>query len=160
MKEIQLTKNKVAIVDDEDFDAIVAMGKWTAHSKGYAYRFHVTDGQRKCVLMQNVVADRAGMSGRIDHRDRDKLNNRRSNLRTASRSQNGANQERRQNNSSGYKGVAWHRQCEKWCAYIKVDGKRLHLGLFVNLVDAAQAYDRAARKYFGEFACLNLALAA
>lgn len=87
---------------------------------------------------------------RLDHRDRDRTNNRIKNLRPASPSQNTANSRLRSNNTSGFKGVEKHHK--KWRASIRVDGKRKHLGLFVSPDEAHAAYLVAAEKYFGEFA--------
>jgi hypothetical protein len=87
---------------------------------------------------------------RIDHRDGDPTNNRLSNLRPASASQNGANAGAK---TSGYKGVWW--TAGRWRAGIKVKRKAIHLGYFDTPEAAAQAYDEAALRHFGEFAKLN-----
>jgi hypothetical protein len=57
--------------------------------------------------------------------------------------------------SSIYKGVYWNTGCNKWLAKIGVNRKRIHLGVFACEKEAAKAYNRAAIKYFGEFARLN-----
>lgn len=90
---------------------------------------------------------------RIDHKDGDGTNNRRSNLRTATLEQNGQNMRKRSDNSSGYKGVDQHQG--RWRARIKVLGREVSLGGFDNPIAAAAAYDAAATKHFGEFAKLN-----
>jgi hypothetical protein len=92
----------------------------------------------------------------IDHKDGDGLNNQRYNLRVTTHTQNMKNQRLRSNNTSGYKGVTWHKGAGKWYAQIQVDGKRTYLGLFTILEDAARAYDTAALEHYGEFARLNL----
>ncbi len=99
----------------------------------------------------------------VDHRDcaspignlaTHKLNNRRSNLRSATTQQNARNRKVRSDNKSGYKGVSKRRTT--FAATISIDkGKRLHLGTFRSAEDAARAYDSAAQKYFGEFARVN-----
>lgn len=91
----------------------------------------------------------------IDHVDGDVTNNRISNLRAATPSENGGNSTRSKNNKSGFKGVSWVKSQGKWSAYIKHNRKRIHLGRFYHLEDAARAYDRAALQHFGEFARLN-----
>ena len=91
----------------------------------------------------------------IDHIDRNGLNNQRNNLRDSTRSQNNANRGLNKNNTSGYKGVCWNKQKQKWHARIRVNYKYVQLGLFDNIKDAARAYNKAALKYFGEFAWLN-----
>lgn len=91
-----------------------------------------------------------------DHIDRNKHNNVPDNLRLATRSQNMANRPKNKNNSSGYKGVRWVNRPTPWQARITVDYKEVHLGSFNNIEQAAVAYNDAALKYFGEFACLNV----
>jgi HNH endonuclease len=95
-------------------------------------------------------------AGEIDHINGDCLDNRRENLRKATRSQNMANQPKIGGTwSSHYKGVTWFKQRQKWRAQIKIEGRNHHLGLFINEDDAAKAYDEAAFQAFGEFAHLN-----
>lgn len=91
----------------------------------------------------------------VDHINRNKLDNRCSNLRIVTNSQNVINSSARANNSSGYKGVTWHKKNGKWQASVMVNYKRHHLGQFTNVVDAARVYNDACRKYFGDFAYLN-----
>jgi len=87
----------------------------------------------------------------IDHRDGNSTNNRRTNLRLASPSQNTANR-RPGNNRSGYKGVDFHRRLERWRAVICNKGRRIYLGSFTTPEAAHAAYAAAARELFGEFA--------
>lgn len=157
MKTIPLSKGKVAIVDNEHFEAINQF-KWSAHSRGYAYRqAKGKDGKRRSILLHRFVMELAGREPghRTDHINGERLDCRADNLRAATASQNGANSKRRINNTSGFKGVSWH-GCGKWQAYIRVHGEsRRHLGLFDCKVQAACAYDAAARKAWGQFAALN-----
>lgn len=88
----------------------------------------------------------------IDHRDGDPLNNRLSNLRQATRSQNAMNRRARSDNSSGCTGVHWHASSRKWAAAIGAGKARQHLGLFDNIADASSAYRQAAARRHGEFA--------
>jgi hypothetical protein len=88
----------------------------------------------------------------VDHMDRNRSNNAAGNLRKASRSENGGNKTIHRNNTSGKKGVSWHKRLGKWAAYIRVDDQLKHLGYFEDIDDAAAAYRAAAVEFFGEFA--------
>ena len=91
----------------------------------------------------------------VDHINGKGCDNRRENLRAATRSQNNANQRKNSNNTSGFKGVHWRQDRSKWRARIEVNGKHLHLGLYDAATDAARAYDQAALQHFGQFARVN-----
>lgn len=154
MKQIELTKGYVALVDDADFDKLNQYGWYAIESDGVVYaRTH--DG----VYMQNILIP--DTSNIIDHKDRDGLNNQRDNLREATSKQNGYNRVQPQTiNGSGYRGVGrvsnQNGSFDRWYARIRVeDGRRIHLGCFSTPEDAAHAYDEAAREHHGEFAVLN-----
>lgn len=155
--EIQLSQNKVAVVDEGDAD--LATPGWRALRRKRTYyaqrNVRKPDGARTTERLHQVIARRMGIVGPPDHKDQNGLNNRRDNLRPADKGQNSANVGRRADNTSGYKGVGWHRPSGKWSARIAVDGKRRHLGRFADPIEAAKAYDRAALVAFGEFAVLN-----
>jgi len=93
----------------------------------------------------------------IDHVDGNGLNNQKANLRVASHAENCANRRINRNNTSGFKGVSKNK--ERWQAYIRVAYRQIHLGYFDTPEEAAEAYDRAAIAYFGEFAKTNKMLA-
>jgi hypothetical protein len=157
-KQIQLTQGKIAIVDDKDFDRLNAH-KWCAE-KQRTGKFYAARGIWIPPIIHHVYMHREIMNAPkgldVDHiREQDTLDNRRSNLRLATRSQNMCNQRKRKDNISGYKGVHWHNQAKKWQAQININGKGISLGLYSAVEDAARAYDAAAIKYHGEFAKTN-----
>ena len=94
----------------------------------------------------------------VDHRDGNGLNNRRTNLRSATDSQNRANSRKPILCTSDFKGVSWHKATKKWQGRIRVNDRKIYLGIFTSELDAARAYDAAALQHFGEFARLNFPL--
>ena len=105
------------------------------------------------VVLQRVVGRPLTRDDIVDHINHNGLDNRRPNLRLATRSQNAANLGPYANNTSGYKGVDFNRG--KWRARIREGGVRYFLGYFETAEDAARAYDTKAHELFGEFASLN-----
>lgn len=146
--KIELSNTSLcAEIDDEDFEKISGR-KWYLHSEGYAAAPNYEDGIPGTVYMHKLI-----VPGKfVDHRDRNKLNNRKSNLRCASRSQNNANRVKQSRPcTSKFKGVYWESDRGKWTASLK----NRRLGRFDDEVQAAKAYNEAAEKEFGEFALLN-----
>jgi hypothetical protein len=153
MKEIPLTQGKVALVDDEDYPHLSAF-KWHLNA-GYAARSHPWDGKRRRTFMHDQLLP-APPGFFTDHRNRNRLDNRRENLRISTRSQNAANRRLPRTNTSGFRGV--HRSGRGWAATITCAGKHYYLGTFDTPEEAATAYDKKALELFGEFASLNKAL--
>ena len=155
MKEIPLTQGFVALVDDEDYDALSRF-KWNAlvvprSDLVYATRsVTIAPGKHRSISMHRQIM--GFPLNDVDHKDRNGLNCQRYNLRACTTAQNLANQKRRKNNTSGAKGVDWVKKDKRWRARIEVNGTRLHLGNHKNKSDAQVAYDDAAKKYRGEFA--------
>lgn len=154
MKEILLTQNKVALVDDEDFE-VVNKHKWCAMWDGYnwyAVRGIDLDKKHKTIYMHREILNIPnGIKG--DHRNGNGLDNRKGNLRLATHSQNMQNLHKaHKNNSLGIKGVRWCKKFNKFDARITVEKKNIHLGYFNVMGDADSAYRIAEEKYFGEFA--------
>lgn len=155
MKIIPLTQGKVALVDDRDH-AVLSRYSWIAvkdRRTFYAVRaVMVAKNKQKNVPMHREII---GGTSKIDHRDGDGLNNQRHNLRPASTRQNGQNRRKFASASSRFKGVSFHARDGRWQARIKAGATRIQLGYFDAELDAARAYNDAARKHFGEFANLN-----
>lgn len=157
MKTIQLTKGLVALVDDEDFE-VLNQWKWKAHvykdGTAYAERNEWRCGQQKMILMHRQIL---GMTGKtkVDHRDRNGLNNQRENLRRATNSQSSANTKRHSDAGSRFKGVTWDKARSKWMARITIGKRFNNLGRFNSESEAAAMYDLAAVLAFGEFALTN-----
>ncbi len=121
------------------------------------YGYPVTRINNKNIQLTHLLLDvPEGML--VDHINGNPLDNRRSNLRLATHGDNQANMGMSRHNTSGYKGVSFRKERGKYRAYISLDDKYVHLGHFDTDVDAARAYDEAARFYFGEFACVNFPL--
>jgi hypothetical protein len=91
----------------------------------------------------------------IDHINRVKHDNRFENLREATRHENSRNKARHSNNTSGYKGVHWHKGTRSWVARIMVDGQAIHLGCFADPKEAHAAYAEAAKHLHGVFHCID-----
>ncbi len=160
MKEIPITKGRVALVDDEDYAAI-AQWKWgifTGNGQAYAVRAERANNRRHYIRMHHLVLPKKP-GFMIDHINGNSLDNRRSNLRYATAAQNSQNRPGNtlHNRSSQYKGVS-HRPspcASPWQADILAFGKRTYLGVYATEIEAARAYDAAARIHHGEFARLN-----
>jgi hypothetical protein len=152
MKKIPLTQSKSAIVNDRFYKRLMEMGSWQ-HNDGYAQKRQ----NGRTVQMHRIIWQLAGrkLPRQLDHRDTNGLNNQLSNLRPATPSQNAQNRGPSRSNISGYKGVHYLPLCNKYCAKIQVRGKHKNLGHFKKAKQAAKAYDKAATRYFGEFAWLN-----
>lgn len=156
-KSIPLTRGCCALVDDEDYEALVAH-RWVTFRKGnlfYAGRnARQPDGSRKYQFMHRIILDApAGLQ--VDHVNHDGLDNRRVNLRLAPGSLNHANARPIPNRTSPYKGVSWGRAHGKWTASIRIDGRSRNLGSFDYEWDAARVYDDAAREAWGAYAYQN-----
>jgi hypothetical protein len=155
-RRIKLTQNKFALVDSEDYEYL---NQWKWHIyMGYARRrewIPETKGYRTVSMHRLIVGTPDG--GFTDHINGNTLDNRKSNLRIVNSSQNARNRGLSRINTSGYKGVVF-RQRGKWNyweAKIGVNNKRLFLGCFHNPIEAARMYNKAAIKYFGEYARVN-----
>ena len=168
MCEIELTgklaRGRVTLIDDEDYELVL----------GYRWRVMENRADQAYVVTYKKLHDRGGRDKRgrginnypmhtlltgfrlVDHRNGDTLDNRRSNLREATYSQNAMNRRANQGSRTGFKGVNWSgERTQRWQVRIMKEGKRHFIGNFDTPEEGAFAYDIAARELHGEFARLN-----
>lgn len=155
MKKIRLTRNKFAIVDNEDFE-ILNKYKWSV-LKGWNTSYAVrslydskTQKTSKTLLMHRVILNLKNKEI-CDHVNGNGLDNRKNNLRLVTKSQNSINSKINIRNKSGYKGVSWDKLRKKWTSRIKVNGKYLFLGRFDSKSKAMKEYNKKAKEEHGVF---------
>ena len=156
---IRLAQPKYAKVDPEDYERLrkyewfARKGRNCFYAQGYVLAGKA--GKNRLIYMhQMVIKIPDGMV--IDHINLDGMDNRSTNLRPATHSQNMRHRKKFLGAMySKYKGVHWHKLHKKWAARITFERKQIHLGYYLSEIEAAKAYDRAAIKYHGEFTCLN-----
>ena len=155
MKKIELSgklgKNKFFLIDNEDF-AWISKIRWHLSPAGYP-RTTTYDSETKktkpIILHKIIMGDSSGYY--VDHINRNKLDNRKKNLRWCTPSQNRINSKIRKDSYSKEKGVYFSKDRNKWCAYIQVDGKNKGLGNFYNKEDAIRVREKASKKHFRDF---------
>lgn len=159
MAFIEISRGKQVIVDDDMFDEL-NNHKWYCvpnkdNTNFYAVR-NITVGikKQKRIWMHRQIFGNVDAKD-VDHINNNGLDNRKENLRQASRSQNNCNSFGHNNASSKYNGVCWDKIHNKWRAQITIDKRCHYIGRFVSEESAAMAYDKAAVKSFGEFARTN-----
>ncbi|MFH1370644.1 MAG: AP2 domain-containing protein [Planctomycetota bacterium] len=155
-RRIYLGDGEWTILDKEDYYRLNHY-KWFLTGrlhKFYAART-IKDGGRTIITRMHRDIMNPPPKLLVDHRNCDGLDNRRENLRLATKSQNAYNSRKRNNTSSRYIGVHLRKNNGRWEAQIRHHEKRMWLGSFKNEIDAARAYDEAAKKYHGKFARLN-----
>lgn len=145
---------KSAIVDSEDYEEL-SKYNWWCNSDGYAIRIEYKSGEYYRQIFMHKEIHKVPEGFQVDHINRNVLDNRKSNLRTATPSQNQANREVQKSNTSGYKGVSYDKKAGKWRSSITKDGKQYHLGFYEKKRDAAKAFNVKAIELYGEFSVLN-----
>lgn len=149
MIEMSTKRGELIQISDEDSDLVDY--SWNLDLGNYVQAW-IGDSTKK---LHKIISKRMGLSAEmIDHKDRDKLNNQRDNLRESTRSQNMANS-KRVSPSTGYRGVTYHLKHNKYQVSISHQKSTRYLGLFLDAREAARCYDKWAKYYFGEFAALN-----
>lgn len=180
MKLVPLSNGRHAMVDDEDYELVIKHRWRYLHSKGREYattRINVRGVKEPPPLVGNRPSGRPRIIGskrvtvqmhrmilphnmeHTDHADGNGLNNQKHNLRPCTRVQNAQNR-KLQMHSSRFKGVHFNKKQGKFQSYIRINKKLVHLGTFESDIEAANAYDRSATIYFGEFAATNKSLGA
>ena len=157
-KSIPLTKGQQALVDDFDYDRLMAIGRWCYSKSGYAVHYTTNeDGKRRTLFMHRVIMAaplaRSGQHLQVDHINQVRIDNRRSNLRLATRAQNQAHKRKRVDSSSPYKGVTLNKGM--WEARIKCGAQRFNLGRYASPEEAAWVYDAASLLLYDQFAGRN-----
>jgi hypothetical protein len=131
----------------------VAAGQTAGTIFGNGYRYVGLDGRSyKTNRLAWLYMTGEWPTTLVDHEDLDETNDRWSNLRSATKSENGANCGPRASNTSGFKGVIWNKANRNWNAQIRVRGQQMYLGRFNTAEEASAAYANAAREHFGDFA--------
>ncbi len=156
---IPLTQGQFAIVDAADYDWLSQwkwFASWCSSTKSFyaARNSSPVKGKHHWTPMHRLILGlERGNKMQGDHISRDTLDNRRSNLRVATISQNQMNRPRQRNNTTGFKGVSFHKHSGKYQAHIRLNHKLIYLGLFPNAELSHEAYKVATVKYHGEFSC-------
>lgn len=152
-REIPLTQGQVAKVSPHRFEELNQYRWWTLKRRGHATFYAATTlkGGRKMYMHRMVLGLAFGDKRMADHINRDGLDNRDSNLRFATPSQNCHNATTRIDNGSGFKGVSFHKRDKRFQAYIHADRVYKHLGYFGTAEEAHAAYCEAAKRLHGEF---------
>lgn len=151
MAEIKTKRGDVILVDDEDFETLSAFTWSLDGAGGYAGR-KIPGIKGTHRMHRQIMGLVNGDTGRVDHINGNKLDNRRENLRVCEHGQNLCNRGAPQNNMSGYKGVYFNKKLSKWAAGIGAEGKKYHLGVYESREHAHTAYCLAAYLFHGEFA--------
>lgn len=153
---VAISRGCAALIDREDQDLVLAH-KWSAtpkrrHGVGwYAASRIQRNGNRRTLLMHRLILGLTDGRIEVDHIHGDTLDNRRSQLRVCTHGQNAKNRGKNPSNRSGYRGVHWDKQSQKWRAEIWSDGKHYRLGRFDRIDDAVAAFAAACTRLHGEF---------
>jgi len=132
-----------AKIDKEDLGKVKNY-KWCISVGQDEIPYVITIKNKKTILLHQLIMGNPPIGCEVDHKYHDTLDNRKYNLRFVTDSQNQMNRKS--------KGYCWNKKNKKWMAYIKINGKKIYLGYFIDKQDAIRARKEAEKKYFGEFA--------
>jgi len=154
--EMTVTQGQKTCVDVSDM-ALFDENRWNAR-KGKSNKFYVrstmptVNGKQKNILLHRVIMGITDPKIEVDHIDGDTLNNRRSNLRIATHSENQRNQVAYKTSKTGIKNIAWHKREKKYRVQIQTDGKQKTYGSFHTIEEAIKLRDELLPLLHGEFA--------
>lgn len=155
MIHIPLTEDRYALIDNEDLELILGY-KWRLEkNRNDIYAIATLKDKNRSIRMHRLIM-KAQKGDQIDHINHNGLDNRKTNLRIVTTSQNQMNRLKRHGTTSKYKGVSWNKNGHKWEARVVINKKDTYIGLFDSEIEAAQTYDKWAKDSFGEYARLNL----
>lgn len=146
---IPVSSTAFAVVDLEDVPAVLEVRTWGLDKDGYAQGYHPK--LKRKVSMHKLVCD----AKLVDHANRDRLDNRRTNLRASDHQRNQLNRPARLKNQCGYKGVYFSKKNQNWVAQLELFSRKIHVGVYVTVEDAARAYDRAMFEWAGNYGTYN-----
>jgi hypothetical protein len=153
MRKIPLNNSaSFALVSDRDYSLVKDFTWMLKLDRSKKLRYAATTAKGKYILMHRLIVPSSRL---VDHRDFDGINNQRRNIRPCSRSQSAMNRRKLAGKSSRYKGVCWNVKDRKWHCNIEVNGRKTYLGSYDVEITAAKTYNRAAKRLFKAFACLN-----
>lgn len=147
---IPLSKGQTAFIDKDNFDTVKDYG-WYAYYDKIGKTFYAVSRTHGTKIKMHRLILNATEEQKVDHTDHNGLNNRKNNIRLCTQSQNCMNKRVQSNNTSGYKGVSFHRGKNKYQAMIMVNRKQIYIGSFLTALEASEAYQKEAKKLHGEF---------
>jgi hypothetical protein len=167
MKKIELTQGQVTFVDDEDYEKLKQYKCYAVKKlkSGVFYAKLYVKALKQTHLLHRFLLGITDPNIQVDHKDRNRLNNQKENLRVATSAENARNRKGNSGSSSNYKGVYLKKHTRGykvylyWCALLRIDNKRILEKRFPYTpegeIAAAKCYDEVAKKHHGEFANLN-----